>query len=239
MTLRCAPPDADALLAQARALYGLSVGAIAAELGVPPPASASSGKGWVGELLELALGADAGNEATPDFRHLGIEMKTIPLRPDGRPTESTWVTRVPLDVQHAALPFEASTAGKKLAHVLWVPIEASGAGWLERRVGRSVLWQPDLVERDTLRRDYEDLMGYIVQGRVDELSARMGDALQIRPKGRDSRERVLAVDADGGSSLTSTRGFYLRPRFTESVLKRVLAGSPPFAPADLCARLGS
>ncbi len=232
-----APPDADALLAQARCLDGLTIGAIAAELGVTPPPTPTSGKGWVGELMELALGADAGNEATPDFRHLGIELKTIPLRADGSPAESTWVTRVPLDLRNASLPFEASTVGIKLAHVLWMPVEVRADRWLDRRVGRAVLWRPNAAELALLRRDYEDVMACIVRGRVDELTARMGDALQVRPKGRDSRERVLAVDPDGSTTPTSTRGFYLRPRFTESVLRRVLDGRPPFAPTDLGATL--
>ena len=235
--MRFAAPDAAALLAQARTLSGLTVGAVASEFGIAPPPSAVSGKGWVGELLEAALGADAGNDATPDFRHLGIELKTIPLRPDGQPVESTWVTRVPLEARAASLPYEQSTVGAKLGHVLWVPIEAQGAGWLERRIGHAVLWQPDATELDVLRRDYEDLMGRILTGRIDEVTGRLGDALQIRPKGRDSRERVLALDADGASSWTSTRGFYLRPRFTASVLRRVLGGSPPFAPTDLGATL--
>jgi DNA mismatch repair protein MutH len=154
------PPDCEALLAHATSLCGLQIGAIAAALNVDPPSDFGAAKGFVGELIERALGASAGNDATPDFPHLGVELKTIPLRADGSPTESTWVTRVPLSGVAVSLPFEQSTVGIKLNHVLWLPIEAERSP-LDRRVGRAVLWRPSVEERSAIVADYDELMARI------------------------------------------------------------------------------
>lgn len=233
-----AAPDAEALLAQARALAGVSVGALAEALGVDPPASAASGKGWTGALLERALGASAGNEAEPDFPSLGVELKTVPLRPDGRPAESTWVTRVALEPSDASLPYEESAVGRKLDTVLFVPIEARRDRWLDRRLGRAQLWQPSPEDRAKLVADYDELMGLVAGGRVDEITARLGDVLQIRPKGRDRLQRARAVGADGHMTWTSTRGFYLRARFVRRILDRLAAGAGHFPPPGRGARVG-
>ncbi len=233
-----APPDVDALLALARSLAGSTVGDIATALSVEPPRSAASGKGWTGELLERALGASAGNDAQPDFPELGVELKTVPLRGEGTPAESTWVTRVPLDPVTARLPFEASAVGAKLDHVLWVPIEARREQWLQRRIGVARLWRPDDEERAILRRDYEDLMALVLAGRVDEIDARLGDALQVRPTGRDRSERARVVGADGHLTWTGARGFYLRARFVRRVLGRLSGGRGHFPPPTRGATVG-
>ncbi|MEY3013927.1 MAG: Methyl-directed mismatch repair protein [Pseudomonadota bacterium] len=234
-----APPDVEALLALARSLAGLSVGEIAEALGIAPPPCASSGKGWTGELLERALGASAGNDAQPDFPELGVELKTVPLRGEGMPAESTWVTRVPLEPAAARLPFEASAVGAKLQHVLWVPIEARREQWLQRRIGIARLWQPTAEEAAILRRDYDDLMGMVLAGRVDEIDARLGDALQVRPKGRDRSERARVVGADGHMTWTGARGFYLRARFVRRVLDRLSGGRGHFPPPTRGATVGA
>jgi DNA mismatch repair protein MutH len=232
-----AAPDAEALLAQARALAGLTVGELAAALGTPPPARLGERKGWTGELLERALGASAGAEAAPDFPDLGVELKTIPLLPGGRPAESTWVTRVPLDPRRLAAPFAQSALGAKLACVLWVPVEARRADDRDRRIGRALLWRPDAAERALLERDHEDLAALILAGRVDEITARLGEVLQIRPKGRDGRSRARALGEDGHPTWTSTRGYYLRATFTRRVLARLARGAEHFPPGAPSASL--
>ncbi|MCB9739255.1 MAG: DNA mismatch repair protein MutH [Deltaproteobacteria bacterium] len=226
-------------MALAGALAGQPVGAIAEALAIPAPASARSGKGWTGSLLEIALGAAAGNDAAPDFPELGVELKTVPLRGDGRPAESTWVTRVPLDPQQARMPWQQSVVCAKLSAVLFVPIEAQRDRWLDRRVGRPRLWRPTEAEAALLRSDYEEIMARVLGGRVDEIDARVGGVLQVRPKGRDSTARSAAVGADGHMTWTGSRGFYLRPTFVRRVLNRLSEGRGHFPPPARGATLGA
>ena len=105
------------------ALAGLTLGQIAAQLQLPVPLNLQKDKGWVGQLLEQILGASAGSKAEPDFPHLGVELKTLPIDRDGKPLESTYVCVAPLtDV--GGLQWHESWVCRKLQHVLWVPILA-------------------------------------------------------------------------------------------------------------------
>jgi DNA mismatch repair endonuclease MutH len=135
------PRTEDELLMRCQYLAGKTLGVLAAELGVMVPDNLLRHKGWVGNLLELYLGADAGNKAEPDFVSLGIEMKTLPLNAQGQPKESTYVCTVSMS-QSGELSWQDSWLKRKLAHVLWVPIEADvNIPLAERYVGNAWLWQ--------------------------------------------------------------------------------------------------
>jgi DNA mismatch repair protein MutH len=142
------------------------------------------------------------------------------VRPDGRPFESTWVTRVPL-VEGDGQIWQHSVVRQKLARVLWMPVQGdTSVDLAERRMGSPLLWSPDADQAARLRADFEDVMELIVLGRVDEVTASLGDCLQIRPKGADSRDRVDGVDGEGQIVTVAPRGFYLRATFTGEVLRR-------------------
>ena len=68
--------------------------------------------------------------------------------------------------------------------------------------------------------DWEELMDRVVVGHVDDITARDGTHLQIRPKAASSRSRRRAVGPDGGMQERMPRGFYLRAAFTRAVLAR-------------------
>src|SRR5262249_39636744 len=90
-------PETQAeLFARARALAGMTLGAIAEDHGVVAPSELLRAKGWAGQLLERALGASAASRAEPDFQRLGIELKTLPIDARGRPRESTFVCTIAL-----------------------------------------------------------------------------------------------------------------------------------------------
>ena len=110
---------------------------------------------------------------------------------------------------------------RKLARVLWVPVQGErGIDPAERRLGSAVLWSPDEHEMATLRADWEELMERIALGRVEEITARHGVALQLRPKAADSHARRSGIGRDGAPTETLPRGFYLRASFTAAVLRR-------------------
>ena len=69
-------------------------------LNMPVPPDLRRDKGWVGQLIEVALGAKAGSKAEQDFAHLGIELKTIPINAQGDPLETTFVSLAPLAQNH-------------------------------------------------------------------------------------------------------------------------------------------
>lgn len=201
-----------------RAIAGLRLGVIAELCGIDVPQDLRRQKGWVGQLLERVLGADAQSLAEPDFRAIGVEMKTLPLDSNGKPRESTYVCTVPLE-EGLEPDWESTWIRRKLSRVLWLPVEADPQlSIADRRVGNALLWSPSVEEESLLRQDWEDLTEMICMGELEQISARMGTVLQIRPKAANSRVRCRSVGAAGEAIVTNPRGYYLRPAFTQRIL---------------------
>ena len=217
-----APRDEAELVARARTLAGRTLGEVAASLAVELPVDQRRHKGAVGMLLERALGATAGTASEPDFDEIGVELKTIPVRRDGRPRESTFVCVAPLD-RIAELEWAESPVRKKLARVLFVPVEAQADLPLaRRRIGAAVLWRPSPAQDADLRADWEELAGLLGAGHVERVTGHLGRWLQVRPKAAGSWSRRRAPETDGAWLSTVPRGFYLRATFTAQILRAAL-----------------
>jgi len=213
-----APTSEAELAARAAALAGRTIGELAAELGVAVPPDLRRAKGFPGQLLERALGATAGSRAEPDFPALGVELKTIPVDERGRPCESTFVCTID-SVSIGGVEWERSLVRRKLARVLWVPVEGSRALPVGvRRLGAALLWSPSPAEEAALRFDWEELAGLIGRGDVEQVTGHLGRHLQVRPKAAHGRARRRAIDPDGTSFAALPRGFYLRASFTAALL---------------------
>ena len=212
------PATEQELLDRAGTLGGKTLRQIAGALGMPVPRRLLNAKGWIGTLMERYLGANAGSLPEPDFAEFGIELKTLPLGKEGRPQESTYICNVPL-LTAPDTTWENSPVKQKLARVLWIPVEADPAIPVAgRRIGSAFLWSPDRRQEKILRQDWEELMEKITLGRLEQLSARYGKYLQIRPKARDARSLCTGTDAEGRHIKTLPRGFYLRVSFTQQIL---------------------
>jgi DNA mismatch repair protein MutH len=215
--LRAPPPSTlDELARRAERLSGLSLDSIAAAMGMDPPRAGLRTKGKTGELLERVLGATAGSSAEPDFPALGVELKTVPVQPDGRPRESTFVCAISL-VGAEKATWSDAWARRKLSHVLFVPIAEDAEGSL--RIVRPLFFRPTAEQDAILRSDFDQLMGAIGAGAIETLSAREGRFLQIRPKARDGTPTATAYGPEGEAIATVPRGFYLRARFVGAILR--------------------
>lgn len=213
-----APRSEHALMCAANALAGETLGSVAREAQLAVPTSLKNAKGWVGELLERALGATAQSRPVPDFEALGIELKTVPLNARHLPQESTFVSTVPLG-HTVGLRWAQSAVKAKLDHVLWIPVEAAhDIPVAARRIGVPLLWSPSPLDAEILQADWEEHMEHVALGRLDELDARLGTYLQVRPKAFNRDDRNTTIDASGVLNVSSPRGFYLRASFTRKIL---------------------
>ena len=220
------PQTLEQLLSQAQSIAGLTFGELADELHIPVPPDLKRDKGWVGMLLERALGATAGSKAEQDFSHLGIELKTLPINAEGYPLETTFVSLAPL-VQNSGVKWENSHVRHKLSCVLWMPIEGSRHIPLrERHIGAPILWKPTAEQERQLKQDWEELMDLIVLGKLDQITARIGEVMQLRPKGANSRSVTKGIGKNGEIIDTLPLGFYLRKEFTAKILKAFLDVKP-------------
>jgi len=218
--MKVAPPQSEPeLCARAAALSGLTLEALAARLASPVPADLRRAKGWVGQLVERALGASAASRDCPDFAEIGVELKTLPVDARGHPVESTFVCTIALHELREA-PWAESRVRRKLGRVLWVPVDGDRAiPVARRRLGAALLWSPSEQEEAELRFDWEELGGIIGRGGIESLTGHLGRCLQVRPKAAHSRVRRKAIDAEGDLTATLPRGFYLRASFTAGILQ--------------------
>ena len=216
------PQTLEQLLSQAQSIAGLTFGELADELHIPVPPDLKRDKGWVGMLLERALGATAGSKAEQDFSHLGVELKTLPINAEGYPLETTFVSLAPL-VQNSGIKWENSHVRHKLSCVLWMPIEGGRHIPLrERHIGAPILWKPTAEQERQLKQDWEELMDLIVLGKLDQITARIGEVMQLRPKGANSRSITKGIGRNGEVIETLPLGFYLRKAFTAGILNDFL-----------------
>lgn len=214
------PASIPILLNNAEQLAGLSLGELADMQSIATPPNLRRDKGWIGQLLELALGASAGSKPEQDFPELGIELKTIPVDSQGKPLETTFVSVAPL-TGISGLRWQDSNVRNKLSCVLWIPIigERSLAPG-NRMIGQPLLWQPSTEQEQLLRQDWEEIMELISLGQVQNISARHGQVLQLRPKAANSRALTEAIGEQGQPIMTLPRGFYLKTPFTAALLAR-------------------
>jgi DNA mismatch repair protein MutH len=205
-------------MTRANKLAGLSLGDVATELGVTVPNNFKRHKGWSGQLIECYLGASAGSKPEQDFANLGIELKTLPLSHSLKPLETTYVCYAPLK-NMMGVTWQTSNVRNKLQKVLWVPIQGEREiPPAQRIIGSPILWQPSPFQACLLQQDWEELMELISLGKVESITARIGQVLQLRPKAADGSALTQAIGIDGTAIQTRPRGFYLRKEFTQQIL---------------------
>nr|WP_321240803.1 DNA mismatch repair endonuclease MutH [uncultured Tolumonas sp.] len=209
----------DELVHAAEQLAGTTLAELAEKLSVAIPSSLRREKGWIGQLLELALGASAGSKPQQDFPELGVELKTLPLTHNGSPLESTFVCTAPL-LHQQHITWATSNVHHKLSTVLWVPIVGDRQQTLgSRMIGNPWLWHPSIHEEQLLQQDWEEIMELIALGGVESISARHGQVLQLRPKAANGKSLTPAIGRNGTLIQTRPRGFYLRSSFTQKLLQ--------------------
>lgn len=217
------PPETIAeLMQRAFALAGMPLGWLAEHAGWVTPENLSRAKGWSGQLIELYLGASAGSKPEQDFPELGVELKTIPVTPAGKPLETTFVCVTPLTGLNG-ISWEQSNVRNKLQQVLWIPLDGRRkVPPAERVIGTPVLWTPSADEDALLRADWEEITEMIILGQVQSITARHGQVLQLRPKAANSSALTQAIGPSGEPIQTLPRGYYLKTPFTAAILQRGL-----------------
>lgn len=216
------PESENELMDRSQALSGFTLGQIANQQNIQVPKNLNKEKGWIGLLLEQVLGASAGSKPIPDFPHLGIELKSLPIDRYGKPLETTFVCVAPLTGLVGAT-WQNSHIKNKLNKVLWVPvISEREIPVAERIVGTPFLWSPSEDEEHLLSQDWQELTDMIVLGEVENIHGKHGQVLQLRPKAANSQAKTKAFNKNGKPFMTLPRGFYLKTAFTHQLIKRFL-----------------
>lgn len=213
------PLSENELLESATRISGKTLQQLAQQQDLEIPDNQLHHKGWVGQLLELSLGATASSLPEPDFQYIGVELKTLPLSKNGTPKESTYVCTI--NLTQIESQWETSLVNLKLSRVLWLSVEADpDIPLAARRIGTAILWSPNEEQETTLKRDWEELMDMIATGELEQITAHQGQYLQVRPKAANTKALRKGFNDEGDEILTLPRGFYLRPSLTKQILNQ-------------------
>lgn len=203
-------------------IAGASLSDLAREAQIPLPISPLHGKGFQGELIERFLGASARGLPIPDFPNLDIELKTVPVDENYRPLESTFICYAPLN-DPKARQYENSVLFHKINRVLFVFVVAPRYfSYEERYVAGYRYWTPSKEDEKLIRADFDELYEMVATGHVDDITARTGTVIQMRPKAADGRALTDCPGPDGVLIKVRPRGFYMRRSFMESLLRKFL-----------------
>lgn len=201
-------------------IVGRSVAELSQLALLQTPRNISSAKGYVGQLVELFLGAHAHNQSGPDFTQLALELKTMPVGFDLMPQESTFICSADLSPQRL-IPFTNSALYHKLRQVLFVLILAPKNLSLalgERRILGYFFFELKDEHLRTVETDYNEFQELLLGGHAQEINGTMGTIVQLRPKATSADEVVKVVDSEGNFNYTKPRGYYLRASFTRELL---------------------
>lgn len=214
------PQSTKALLSLCENIAGHSLAELAELANIAMAKDLRSNKGWVGQLIEWHLGAAAGSKPEQDFKHLGIELKTIPVDQYGKVLETTFVCAAPI-FNTSGLTWENSNVRNKLSQVLWVPVQGERHIALgERVVGNGFLWSANQQQDFLLASDWNETMEKIALGKITGISARDGQVMQLRPKAANGRCLTDAFGEDGELIKVRPRGFYLKKVFTQAIINQ-------------------
>lgn len=217
------PENLSTLIKRAEQIAGLTLGELGEAANILVPEHFKQHKGFTGQLIERWLGASAGSKQQQDFPDLAVELKTIPIDQNGHVLETTYVCYVHL-LSHIAEQWDTSAVKNKLTQVLFVPVVGErDIPPVERQLGMPLLWIPNENELNVLQHDWEELMEKISLGHIESITARMGEALHIRPKAANGMALTDARGLNGEIIQTRPRGFYLRKTFTQQILNRAFA----------------
>lgn len=212
------PLSTESLLQLCENIAGYSLAELANLASIPVAKDLRSNKGWVGQLIEFHLGATAGSKPEQDFKHLGIELKTIPIDQYGKVLETTFVCSAPI-LNTRLLTWQNSNVRNKLSRVLWVPVQGErNIPLSERIVGNGFLWAANRDQENLLASDWNEIMEKISLGQIESISARDGQVLQLRPKAANGHCLTDAFGKNGELIKVRPRGFYLKKPFTQSII---------------------
>lgn len=215
------PNNQRELIARLDAILGRKLDELSLLAQVPLPSNLS-GKGFVGQICEVYLGAHAGNLPLPDFIDLNIELKTLPINNKWMPEESTYLCMVDLNPQRF-ISFEQSTLYHKLKHILFVLVLSPKDTLIkDKRIVGYFFYTPSNSELEAFKADYNEFNELIMNGKVNDINGSLGNLLQMRPKASSGKSILSTHDADNNLIYTRPKGYYLRRFFTTKLCQRFL-----------------
>jgi DNA mismatch repair protein MutH len=201
-----------------RTVEGESVRSLAAQLGVTQLGAKNAPATVLRKLLGLP------SKGLPEDRSWsGLEVKTVPVTPDGWPHEHTSFPAF-RHLEVADQEWEDSDLLARVSRILFIPLGRTDRRTpaLDAVVGRSFFWSPSREELSGMRHEWEMFRDEIAAGRADRLpTARSTRYVHVRPKDVKARP---SDPAPGGLTLTR-KCFWLNRGFVATIIRRSADGT--------------
>lgn len=211
------PQKWSILLDRCDKLVGKTIATIADKLQLTVPDNLKNNRGWIGNLLELALGAEAGSKPIQDFVNLGIELKSVAINHKGEVNNDIFVSSLPIN-SFMLQTWHTSHLLYKLKRILFVPIEQiKEIPLANRRIGRARLWTPTAYELSQLQQDWQDILDIITEGDFNAIKNNVGKILCVKVKALNAKQSNSFIDTEGFTSKIPPLSFYLRKDFVNSI----------------------
>lgn len=191
------------LLERTKNIEGMTIEQLANILGITMPLDLKYAKGFIGQLIEIALGATGNSNPVHDFPAIGVELKTIPITCDGKPAQNTHICILP-DITYGQT-FENSNFYNKIKKVLWLPVQGDkNIPFPQRYIGEGFIWEPSKTDLAILKNDWTEIMNLIALDSINNVSSKIGTYAMISPGGIINNKKQYS--------------FYFRKKFTHKIL---------------------
>ncbi len=182
-------PDIETLLKEAKWLEGKTLAEVEANIKKTDATSRVTTKGDVGYAIEHGFfGIEKNSDAKPDIEHLGVEIKTCPLKYNKKKDRLSVKEPLSLNIinykeEYKNKTLKNSTVYKKNHRIMFVfYIHDFDKQRSEYPIKYVFLWELDDAALIELGPDYEKILYYIEKGKAHEIHQTDHKFLTLCPK---------------------------------------------------------
>lgn len=224
--------DIPSLIEKAKWLEGKSLAQVSEAIKKSDTASRVTTKGAVGHLIEKGFfGIEQNVGAKPDIEHLGVEIKTSPIKYNS--TRNRLSVKEPLSLNLIDYSREVnckdikeSSLFQKNGKTLFVWYIHEGKQRSEYLIQYVFLWEMDENVLDELRPDYNKIIDKIRLGRAHEIHQTEHDYLTLCPKHGGRFKDPYCMKSKRGQPFSEKpaeiRAFRLKNKYMNIVISRYL-----------------
>lgn len=216
-----APKTIAELIENCNKIAGKSVSELAQIHNVELIDSLTTNRGWLGNLIEISLGAYAGSKPTQDFMNLGVELKTLAINENGRAVSDIFISSLPLN-SFMLQDWANSHLFYKLQHILFIPVESnSNVELKDRKIGNGKFWKPNDEQLKVLQDDFKQVMELLTTQEFAMLTNNLGTALTVKVKALNSKQTNNIQDLDGFNQNLAPLSFYIKRSFVQQIVEQL------------------
>lgn len=228
--------DIESLIKEAKWLEGKTLAQVSEAIRDTDTASRVTTKGDVGYVIEYGFfGITKNSAAIPDIEHLGVEIKTCPLKFDS--TRTSLKVKEPLSLniinyceEHLHRDITESSLYKKNREILFVfYIHDDRKDRSEYLIKYVFLWEMDEKVLSELRPDYERILWKIRKGIAHEIHQSDHEYLTLCPKHSGKFSDPFCTRSKRPQPFSEKpaeiRAFRLKNRYVDLIIDRYLGRS--------------